>query len=479
MTNKVFFQSFSWDSPSDGSFYQHLAARAEELARLGVGAVWLPPAMKGSSDFDVGYTAYDIWDLGEFDQHGSVRTKYGTREELQDCVRALKGAGIQVFADLVYNHKGGADYSEICAAVPVNPENRAEEIGEPRDIEAWTGFNFPGRAGKYSDFVWNFNHFTGVDYDQRTGESGIFKILGENKDWAEDADSEKGNFDYLMNADINHSHPDVRRELIENAKWLVREIGYDGFRFDALKHISTAFIDELVAALRADFPDLQFIGEYWQGSEETLRYYLDASSYQIQLFDVPLHFKLQAASHDPDYELGDLLTGTLVAENPLNTVTFVDNHDSQPGQSLESWVAEDFREFANALILLRRDGYPCIFAGDLEGLPETGYPGLGGRLTLLLELRRDYAYGEEEIFLADSSALGLIRHGNEEHPGKLIMAYCREGERDFMLELGPDFAGQRFQDRSNQEAEIVIEADSEGRLCWRQLAGQISYWVSL
>ena len=54
-------------------------------------------------------------------------------------------------------------------------------------------------------------------------------------------------------------------------------------------------------------------------------------------------------------------------ENPLLAVTFVDNHDSQPGQALASWVADWFKPLAYALILLRRDGYPCVFYGDYFG----------------------------------------------------------------------------------------------------------------
>ncbi|MDO5737914.1 MAG: alpha-amylase [Eubacteriales bacterium] len=479
MENTVIFQTFEWNSPSDGTFYDNLAAKAQELKELAVAAVWLPPAMKGVSPFDVGYTAYDIWDLGEFEQHGERRTKYGTVWQLRACIEALHEAGIQVFADLVYNHKGGADYTERCEAVPVNPDNRLEEVGKPREIEAWTGFNFPGRQGQYSDFVWNFNHFTGVDFDQLTGESGIFRILGENKTWAPDTDKEHGNFDYLMNADINHSHPEVREELIRNALWLIEEFGYDGFRLDAIKHISAEFIKELQARVRERYPETQFIGEYWQGSEAPLSAYLKFTDYNLRLFDVPLHFNLQAAASDPDYDYAKLFAGTLLQDSPLNSITFVDNHDSQPGQSLESWVAEEFRELANALILLKRDAYPCIFAGDFYGLEGSEYGGLGERLRLLLELRRDYAYGEEEVFLAEAGAYGIIRHGDEEHPGKLIFAFSRNGERELEVMLGEEYAGRTFLDRSNQEAEVEYRVDDDGVLRCQLEADQTVYLVTV
>jgi alpha-amylase len=44
--------------------------------------VWLPPAYKGvGGGNEVGYGVYDLFDLGEFDQKGSVLIKYGTRDE--------------------------------------------------------------------------------------------------------------------------------------------------------------------------------------------------------------------------------------------------------------------------------------------------------------------------------------------------------------------------------------------------------------
>jgi alpha-amylase len=59
---------------------------------------------------DVGYGIYDYFDLGEFDPKGSVRTKYGTREELLAAIKAAQKAGLQVYADIILNHKMGADH---------------------------------------------------------------------------------------------------------------------------------------------------------------------------------------------------------------------------------------------------------------------------------------------------------------------------------------------------------------------------------
>ena len=66
----------------------------------------MPPAFKGIGGIhDVGYGVYDIYDLGEFDQKGTIRTKYGTKDEYLDAIEALHQYGLQVYGDIVLNHK--------------------------------------------------------------------------------------------------------------------------------------------------------------------------------------------------------------------------------------------------------------------------------------------------------------------------------------------------------------------------------------
>ena len=163
--NRVMVQGFEWYLPNDGEHWNRLRDLAGELKTIGAGSVWTPPCCKATGTDDVGYGVYDLWDIGEFDQKGAVRTKYGTREQFCAMIDALHEAGIRVYIDAVLNHKAGADEAELFSAVRVNPDNRDEQISEPYDIKGWTRFTFPGRHGKYSGFVWNFSHFTAVDYD--------------------------------------------------------------------------------------------------------------------------------------------------------------------------------------------------------------------------------------------------------------------------------------------------------------------------
>ncbi len=475
MMNGVMLQAFEWNLPADGTLYKNLKQQAGKLSGLGITSVWMPPAAKGLSDADVGYGNYDFWDLGEFDQKGTIRTKYGTKEELSDCIHTLQQHGIAVYADMVFNHKGGADFTETFKAVKVNPENRMQDIGVERDIDGWTGFSFAGRGDKYSAFKWHYYHFGGVDYDNKSQENGIYRIVGENKYWNTDTDSEKGNFDYLMSADIDHSHPEVVTELQRVVDFMIDTMHYSGFRYDALKHISRDFIDGLSKYIMKKHPDFYFVGEYWKDDEGMLNYYMDQTDYHIDLFDVSLHFNFREASVNKEYDIRQIFDGSLVGAKPSQAVTFVDNHDSQPGQSLQSWVEPWFKEIAYALILLRKDGYPCVFWGDYAGINGGEFGGVGKQLDTMLEARRLYAWGEQEDFFAEQKLIGWIRHGNAEYPKKLVVLISTGDAGQLFMRVDKEHAGKKYKDLSGKNDSIFI--DNEGTGLFTVPPGSVTYWV--
>jgi alpha-amylase len=148
--NHTMMQFFEWNVESDGQLWNTLRKLAPELKIRGIDSLWIPPVTKGLTVHDAGYGAYDLYDLGEFEQKGTVRTKYGTKQELLDAIVTCKEQAIAVYVDLVMNHKAGADETEVFQVIEVNPENRTEDISEPFDIEGWTKFTFPGRGNTYS-----------------------------------------------------------------------------------------------------------------------------------------------------------------------------------------------------------------------------------------------------------------------------------------------------------------------------------------
>lgn len=142
MKNGIMMQYFEWNVPADGKFWKKLKNDAVHLQEIGVTSVWLPPACKGTSNKDVGYGIYDLYDLGEFKQKGTVRTKYGTKQELIEAIQELHKYQISVYLDVVMNHKAEADYTEKFKVREVDPKDRSKPISDVYEIEGWTGFNF-------------------------------------------------------------------------------------------------------------------------------------------------------------------------------------------------------------------------------------------------------------------------------------------------------------------------------------------------
>jgi alpha-amylase len=60
---------------------------------------------KAASQESVGYDVYDLFDLGEFDQKGASRTKWGTKEELITAIKTARDHGIVTYVDAVLNHR--------------------------------------------------------------------------------------------------------------------------------------------------------------------------------------------------------------------------------------------------------------------------------------------------------------------------------------------------------------------------------------
>ena len=475
--NKTMMQYFEWYLPNDGFWWKRCAAKAPNLAGLGITDVWLPPAYKGTTQEDVGYGVYDLYDLGEFDQKGTVRTKYGTKEEYLEAIRAFHEAGIRVYADIVLNHRMGGDALEDVQAVTVSPENRNVQTGDEQTVRVWSSFTFPGRNGRHSSFTWNHTHFTGTDWNEETKEPGkIYRFTG--KSWDPDTDPEFGNFDYLMGMNVDMDNPEVTNELKHWLKWYLKETGADALRLDAVKHISFPFYRELLPEVRKELHmECPAVGEYWSGDLARLLYYLDSVENAMSLFDVSLHYNFfHAAQAGSDYDLRSLMSNTLVGTRPANAVTFVDNHDTQLGQSLQSFVADWFKPMAYAVILLREEGFPCVFYADYYGNPAHDRP-LVPNLGKLIKLRRSYAYGEQEDYFDDPHIVGWVRKGSPEHPDSgmaVILGNAEAGSK--RMRMGKEYAGHTFYDALGNCPEPVL-IDEEGNGVFTVSDRSVSVWV--
>jgi alpha-amylase len=485
--NGVMMQYFHWYIPADGSLWRQVAEEASELVKMGVTSLWLPPAYKGTGGgMDVGYGVYDLFDLGEFDQKGSVRTKYGTKAEYVDAIAVAQAAGMRIYADVVFNHKMGADEAEEVEATPFNMDDRTATVGEYQKIKAWTHFTFPGRSGKYSTMEWHWWHFDAIDQnDYNQGETAVYLLKGKSFD--NEVDQEKGNFDYLMGCDLDMENPEVVDELKHWGEWNHDTTNVDGYRFDAVKHVSAEFFHTWLEHVQNYAKrDIFAVGEYWSYEVEALNHFITVTDGKVNLFDAPLHYNFHVASQGgEDYDLSQIFDNTLVQQQPSLAVTLVENHDSQPLQSLESIVEAWFKPLAYALILLREGGYPCIFYGDYYGAhyKDMGKDGneyeiwMESHRTLIdkfLMARQTYAYGEQCDYFDHPSTIGWVRRGDAEHPGGLAVVLSNGEGGGKWMEIG--HPNCTYIDVTEHISEPVVTND-EGWAEFSTQGGSVSVWV--
>lgn len=110
-----------WHCKNDNAHLKRLAQWVPKLKAIGLDNIWVPPCCKASSPEGNGYDIYDLWDLGvrasllnvqrlwyihqsrcfatylqEFDQKGSVATKWGTKEDLTNLIKVGKEHGVGI-----------------------------------------------------------------------------------------------------------------------------------------------------------------------------------------------------------------------------------------------------------------------------------------------------------------------------------------------------------------------------------------------
>lgn len=470
MVNGVIFQFFHWYLDGNDSFqngkplWGFLKDEADYLRRIGIDAVWIPPPSKGSSGgFSVGYDVYDHFDLGEFNAKGTTPTKYGTKEQLHDAINSLHGYKkssngglekdgdkryIEVYGDIVVNARAGGDADDYWQAVRVDKENRAFERWAPGyesgliEIKAYTKFDFPERGDRHSSFKWRSRHFDSVDSTElvRQGDSVfdepdqmyIYRFVYNEegyepqlKNFEKWVSLEKGGYDFLSFADFDYGRWDVKEEMKYWGQWVVKELGLDGMRLDAVKHISANYMREWVGHVRHQAGRPLFtVAEYISGGTRDLHDYLSTVTasgqypQDICMLDFPLRFKFRNASWAGEsFDLRGLECNTIMAEQPAKAVTFVENHDYMFGRDKDSHVQEWFKPLAYAFILLRERGYPCLFFPDFYGShrqgDHVGQPSGREYLELLLKLRKQFALGEERYY-ADRNVAGWVRMGGVE-----------------------------------------------------------------
>jgi len=407
--------------------------------------------------------------------------------------------------------------------------DRRIETSSPKKIEAWLKYDFPGREHegmKYSRLKWRAEHFNGTDWDQRTQRNAIYKLIDDpahfpkpdqqqqvkggafgmnrlarlagkmtgtparrpGKGWAEDVDDLHGNFDYLMFSNVDYAHPAVREDVLDWGRWMIEDVGIDGFRLDAVQHFSYAFSREWVGKMnevsrrKRGGKDAFVVAEIWTGEVERITKWLDVVGPGAFAYDSPLLYNFSRISEDvrqgsKNADPRTILRDSLLELRPQAAMTLVTNHDTQPGQTSYTPMVTELKALWYAFILLRQEGYPCVFWGDLYGTrgpkaepPACGIPdGHGGMRSLLPDLmlaRRLFAYGEQRDYMDAMSCIGWTRAGTTaDRPGCAVVLSTGPSDEYTVKSMALGRPGDVCIDvlaNDSQRAEVTIDGDGNG-----------------
>lgn len=444
--NRTILQVFHWYTPNDGTLWKELSNQAESLVKVGFTAVWLPPASKGCvGPYDVGYTSYDLFDLGEFDQRQTIRTKYGTKDEYANAVKVAKHVGLHIYADVVFGNKSGGDDEEEFEAIPLNRNDFSCAEGDDRRIKSRTKFDFHGRGNNYSSMKWHWWHFNLTYFDSyKSWVEQAYLVAEKHLDYFVDP-RRASNYDYahMMDCHLDFESEEVCNELMHWGCWFLNTVEVDGFRFNAAEQVSTQFLQTWIEHVSQYANRFLFgVSDYWSNEIDLLLCYISETNKLVSLFDVPLHYKFHYASRSGNnYDMRHILDGTLMQQCSTHAVTFVENHDSQPLRELESSVEPWFKPLAYALILLRAEGYPCVFYADYYGAEyEDRYqiflPSHRWLIDKFLHARQNFAYGPQYDYFDHWNVIGWTRLGDTEHPQAIAVIMSNGAEGSKWMEVG-------------------------------------------
>jgi alpha-amylase len=229
------------------------------------------------------------------------------------------------------------------------------------------------------------------------------------------------------------------------------------------------------------------VAEYWAPhSLDLLLKYIEETGGIMSLFDCCLQLNFHRASaRGRYYDMRRIFDNTLVKANPDRAVTIVGNHDTQPLQALEAPVEKWFKAIAYSLILLRLEGYPCIFYPDIHGAHyrDKGRDGNEYEIWLsrvdelekLMETRRNNAYGHTRDYFNHKNCVGWVREGDNEHSGcAVVLSNSDDGFKN--MEVGKRYAHKIFIDTlQKRNEEIKINKDGWGKFFCN--GGSVSVWI--
>ena len=336
-----------------GGDIQGISNHLDYIADLGVTAIWLNPTQE--NDMESGsYHGYAITDYYQIDR------RFGCNEDFCALVEKAHERNLKVVMDMIFNHCGSENY-----------------LFKDKPSKEW--FNY------HSNYVQtSFKTVSVMDIHTSAYEKKI---------------ATDGWFTSVM-PDFNQRNRHVARYLIQSSIWWIEYAGINGIRQDTHPYADFDFMSQWCKEVLDEYPYFNIVGETWLNSNVLVSYWQKNSKLAAPLnsnlptvMDFPLQALMNQAFDEETgewggglYKLYDYQTQDLVYANPMNLLTFLDNHDTSRFAQTDE-MAKNLKRYKQAMVfLLTTRGIPQIYYGT--EILMTGDKGKGDG-----DLRKDFPGG--------------------------------------------------------------------------------------
>ncbi|MBR8720629.1 1,4-alpha-glucan branching enzyme GlgB [Bacteroides pyogenes] len=391
------------------------------IADLGVTALWLNPVQE--NDMKEGsYHGYAVTDYYRIDP------RLGTNEDFLHFVDQAHAKGIKVVMDMIFNHCGRENYLF-------------------RDMPSKDWFNYEGEYVQTTYQTITQSDPYATDYAKKIAVDGWFTE---------------------SMPDFNQRNRHVATYLIQNSIWWIEYAGINGIRQDTHPYADFDMMAKWCRVVNEEYPALNIVGETWLGSNVLISYWQKDSklaapknSYLPTVMDFPLMEHMNKAFDEETtdwngglFRLYEYLSQDMVYPDPMNLLTFLDNHDTSRFFRSDD-DTKNLDRYKQALVfLLTTRGIPQIYYGteilmsadkaNGDGLLRCDFPGGWKEDTLNCFVNAGRTALQEEAF-SFMRALLQWRKGNEAiakgdlkqiAPYKGVYAYRRKyGEKSVVVFL--------------------------------------------
>ena len=323
------------------------------IADLGVTAIWLNPTQENDMP-DGSYHGYAITDYYQIDR------RFGNNGEFKQLVDKAHAKGLKVVMDMIFNHCGSENY-----------------LFKDRPSDDW--FNFKSHFVPTSYKTASVQDIHAADYERKIATDGWFT---------------------QVMPDLNQRNRHVAQYLIQSSIWWIEFAGINGIRQDTHPYADFDFMAEWCKEVLEEYPNFNIVGETWLNSNVLVSFWQKDSKLAAPrnsnlptVMDFPLQGLMNKAFDEETtdwagglYWLYDYITQDLVYANPMNLLTFLDNHDTSRFYTREEQTKNLTRYKQALLYLLTTRGIPQIYYGTEILMPGDKGEGDG-------TLRRDFPGG--------------------------------------------------------------------------------------